>query len=55
MATFYVTMDERAIVTYKVEADSIEEAEYYAEYEAGSDSIVDTQPIERSVVGCEIA
>lgn len=55
MAKFLVNVYEERVVTYAVTADTMEEAEYIAEYEAESAHIVRVDPVGREVTGCELA
>jgi len=50
MAKYLVKIAETTIVTYEIEAEDLDEARFIAEYEAGSDCIVDTNPMERYVL-----
>lgn len=50
MEKFLVKIAETTIVTYEIEAEDLDEARFIAEYEAGSDCIVDTNPMERYVL-----
>lgn len=55
MTKYLVSVYEEKVVTYAVEAESMEEAEEFAEYEADSARIVRVDPVGREVTGCEIA